>query len=159
MLRSFGAGRPVLELVGAEVQAQLQWWIACDPASPCASVSLQHGVGCLCASTLGLCVRKAAWEIGHRPPPTWERSAPGRCLTGSSAPAWGCESLSGFPTLGWHREQEDTHHLCGDPWYPANPSLSLVASVSWVHLGHQLGVGGTGLGVFGFMFPSFSCVL
>lgn len=52
MVKSLGAGRPVLALVGAEVQARLQWWIACDPASLRASVSLQHGVGRLYASTL-----------------------------------------------------------------------------------------------------------
>lgn len=48
--------------------------------------------------------------------------------------------------LGWHREQEDTHHL-------ANPSLLLLVSVSRV----QLDVGEPGLGVFGFTIPSFSC--
>lgn len=66
----------------------------------------------------------------------------------------GGESLLGFPVLGWHREQEDAQHLCGNPWYLANPSFCLEASVSRA----QLGVSGPGLGVFGFMFPSFGCV-
>lgn len=83
---SFGIG-------GLEVQTQLQWWIALYPASLRASLSLQHGVRCLCASTLGFCVRKAPWEGVHRPPLMWEHSAPGQCLAGSSGHAQGRESL------------------------------------------------------------------
>lgn len=91
------------------MQAQLQWWIACDPASLRASVSLQHGVGCLCASALGLCAGKAAWEVEHQSPLTWEHSAAGDTwqalpLHGGVSPCWGS------PHLGCHREWEDTHH-------------------------------------------------
>lgn len=74
----------------------------------------QFGVGCLCASALGLCAGKAAWEVEHQSPLTWEHSAAGD--TWQALPLHGgvSKSLLGFPTPGVSQGVGGHTPLCDD---------------------------------------------